>query len=317
MCTEMRIIVKIIKDITEIEKLHMENTAVALGKFDGVHRGHRNIMEKLIREKTKGYTSLVFTFSRNPKTTHKNISEEKIFTEKEQMLVYEKTGIDIIIVYPINSGILNMSAEAFVKNILVDRLGVKKIICGENFRFGKDRLGDTDTLKRSGERYGFETEIVDMLSENGKIISSTVIRELIKEGKLEEAEKMLGHRFTIAGRVVYGNQIGRTLNTPTANIIPEKEKIIPPYGVYVSLCNIEGKYYRGVTNIGYKPTINEKEKQLGVETHFLDYSGNLYGKIIEIELVKHTRPEMKFDSTDDLKKQLIRDKENCRNVIIE
>lgn len=317
MCTEMRIIMKIIKDITEIEKLHMENTAVALGKFDGVHRGHRNIMERLIEEKTKGYTSLVFTFSRNPKTANKNISEEKIFTEKEQMLVYEKTGIDIIIVYPINSGILNMSAEAFVKNILVDRLGVKKIICGENFRFGKDRLGDTDTLKRSGERYGFETEIVDMLSENGKIISSTVIRELIKEGNLDEAEKMLGHRFTIAGRVVYGNQIGRTLDTPTANIIPEKEKIIPPYGVYVSLCNIDGKYYRGVTNIGYKPTIDEKEKQLGVETHFLDYSGNLYGEIIEIELVKYTRPEMKFDSTDDLKKQLIRDKESCRNVIIE
>lgn len=317
MYTEMRIIMKIIKDITEIEKLHMENTAVALGKFDGVHRGHRNIMERLIEEKTKGYMSLVFTFSRNPKTANKNISEEKIFTEKEQMLVYEKTGIDIIIVYPINSGILNMSAEAFVKNILVDRLGVKKIICGENFRFGKDRLGDTDTLKRSGERYGFETEIVDMLSENGKIISSTVIRELIKEGNLEEAEKMLGHRFTIAGRVVYGNQIGRTLDTPTANIIPEKEKIIPPYGVYVSLCNIDGKYYRGVTNIGYKPTIDEKEKQLGVETHFLDYSGNLYGKIIEIELVKYTRPEMKFDSTDDLKKQLIRDKESCRNVIIE
>lgn len=317
MYTEMRIIMKIIKDITEIEKLHMENTAVALGKFDGVHRGHRNIMERLIEEKTKGYMSLVFTFSRNPKTANKNISEEKIFTEKEQMLVYEKTGIDIIIVYPINSGILNMSAEAFVKNILVDRLGVKKIICGENFRFGKDRLGDTDTLKRSGERYGFETEIVDMLSENGKIISSTVIRELIKEGNLDEAEKMLGHRFTIAGRVVYGNQIGRTLDTPTANIIPEKEKIIPPYGVYVSLCNIDGKYYRGVTNIGYKPTIDEKEKQLGVETHFLDYSGNLYGKIIEIELVKYTRPEMKFDSTDDLKKQLIRDKESCRNVIIE
>ncbi len=317
MYTEMRIIMKIIKDITDIEKLHMENTAVALGKFDGVHRGHRDIMERLIKEKNKGYISLIFTFSRNPKTAGKNISEEKIFTENEQMLVYEKTGIDIIIVYPIDSGILNMSAEAFVKNILVDRLGVRKIICGGDFRFGKDRLGDTSTLKSCGERYGFDTEIVDMVSENGKIISSTVIRRLIKEGKLEEAEKMLGHRFSIAGRVVYGNQIGRILDTPTANIIPEKEKIIPPYGVYVSLCNIDGKYYRGVTNIGYRPTINEKEKQLGVETYFLDYIGNLYGRIIEIELVKHTRPEMKFDSTDALKRQLVKDKEICRNIIFE
>lgn len=308
---------KIIKDIEDIEKLHMENTAVALGKFDGVHKGHRNIMERLVKEKEKGYTSLVFTFSRNPKNTDENTYEEKIFTENEQMLVYEKIGIDIIIVYPLSSGILNMSAEEFIKNILVDRLGVRKIICGENFRFGKDRLGDIQTLKISGERYGFETEVVAMMSENGQIISSTVIRGLIKEGRLEEAGKMLGHRFTMAGRVVYGNQIGRTLDTPTANIIPEKGKIIPPCGVYISLCNIDGKYYRGVTNIGYKPTVKEKEKLLGVETYFLDYTGDLYGKIIEIELVKHTRPEIKFDSIDALKMQLIKDKENCRNMVME
>lgn len=308
---------KIIKDIDEIEKLHMENTIIALGKFDGVHRGHQNIMERLVREKEKGYTSLIFTFSGNPKNADESLCEEKIFTEKEQMLVYEKIGIDIIIVYPLNSGILNMSAEAFIKNILVDKLGVKKIICGENSRFGKNRLGNVKTLKKSGIEYGFETVVVDMLSENGQIISSTAIRELIKEGRLEEAGKMLGHRFTIAGRVVYGNQIGRTLDTPTANIIPDKGKIIPPYGVYVSLCNIDGKYYRGVTNIGYKPTVKEKEKVLGVETYFLDYTGDLYGKIIEIELVKHTRPEMKFDSIDALKRQLIKDKENCRNTVID
>ena len=307
---------KIIKDINEIEKLHMENTVIALGKFDGVHRGHRNIMERLVREKNKGYTSLIFTFSGNPKYADKSICEEKIFTEKEQMLVYEKTGIDIIIVYPLNSGILNMSAEAFVKKILVDMLGVKKIICGENFRFGKYRTGDTDTLKMCGAEYGFETEVTDMLSENGRIISSTVIKELIREGRLEEAGKMLGHRFSIAGRVVCGNRIGRLMDTPTANIIPEKEKIIPPYGVYVSLCNIDGCCYRGITNIGYKPTVKEEEKQLGVETYFLDYSGDLYGKIIELELVKFTRPEMKFDSMEELRNQLIRDKEECRNMVI-
>lgn len=305
---------KIIKDIVEIEKLHMENTVVALGKFDGVHRGHRSIMERLVKEKTNGYTSLVFTFSKNPQNADKSIGEEKIFTEKEQMLVYEKLGIDIIIVYPLNAGILNMTAEAFIKNILIDMLGVKKIICGENFRFGKDRLGDTDTLKENGIKYGFETEVVKMMSEDGQIISSTRIRELIRQGNMEEAEKLLGHRFTIAGRVVYGNQIGRTLDTPTANIIPEKEKIIPPHGVYMSLCNIEGKYYRGVTNIGYKPTVEEKEKVLGVETYFLDYSGDLYGKILEIELVRHTRPEIKFENIEALKCQLIKDKEECRRM---
>lgn len=308
---------KIIKDIVEIEKLHIVNTVVALGKFDGVHRGHRSIMERLVKEKTNGYTSLVFTFSKNPKNADESVCEEKIFTEKEQMLVYEKLGIDIIIVYPLNAGILNMTAETFIKNILIDKLGVKKIICGENFRFGKDRLGDTNTLKKNGEKYGFETEVVKMMSENGQIISSTRIRELIKKGNMEEAEKLLGHRFTIAGRVVYGNQIGRTLDTPTANIIPEKEKIIPPHGVYMSLCNIDGKYYRGVTNIGYKPTIEEKEKILGVETFFLDYTGDLYGKILEIELVKYTRPEMKFENIEALKNQLIKDKEECGKMRVD
>lgn len=240
--------------------------------------------------------------------------EKKIFTEEEKILAYEKQGIDIIVIYPIASGILDMTPEDFVKDILVDKLGAKKIVCGENFRFGKNRSGDTGILKILGDEYGYDTEIVPLLSINGNIISSTVIRKLINEGNIKKAEEMLGHKYIIAGRVVHGNAIGRTINTPTANIIPAENKLLPPNGVYISICNIDGIYYKGVTNIGYKPTIDKGEKQLGVETYFLDFEGDLYGKVLEIQLIRYLRPEKKFGGLKELKMQLQDDKDKCKNT---
>ncbi len=309
---------RIIKDLSEINKLHIENTIIALGKFDGIHKGHREIMNRLLRDgKTKGYTSLVFTFSGNPALAaedpaKQDVKGEKLFTGEEQLLFYERLGIDIVIIYPLNSGILGMEPESFASDVLKRRLGVKKIICGENFRFGKNRAGDVRILKGIGDMLGFETEVVPMLKEGGSIISSTAIRELIRNGRMEEACAMLGHRYIIVGRVVHGNEIGRTLDTPTANIIPDRDKLLPPYGVYVSVCNIDGRQYRGVTNIGVKPTVKEEEKRTGVETFFLDCSRDLYGRILELELISYIRPEKKFESLSELKEQLKRDKERCR-----
>ncbi len=308
---------EIIRDINNIYNLKIENTVAALGKFDGIHLGHNMIMEKLRQGKTNGYISLVFTFSGNPLSRKKEREEKKIFTEEEQMLVYEKLGIDIIIVCPVNSHILDMSPEEFIKNILVEKIGVKKVICGENFRFGKNRSGDAAKLKELGAIYGYETEIIKMISVDGSIVSSTIIRELIREGNIEKAEKLLGHKYTIVGKIVHGNRIGRTLNTPTANIIPPENKLLPPNGVYVSKCKIDGKYYKGVTNIGYKPTVDMEKKQLGVETYFLDYDGDLYGKVLEIELIKHTRPEKKFNNLKELERQLLADKDECRKCRVD
>lgn len=300
---------RVIRDIEEIQKLELKNTAVALGKFDGVHKGHRMIMDRLCRAKTNGYISLVFTFSGNPNCRARAEEEEKkLFTEEEKLLVYEKLGIDIIIIYPLSSGILEMEPETFVKDILSEKLGAGLVICGENFRFGRGRRGDAELLSELSCHFGYTADIVPMMKLHDRVISSTVIRDMIKRGDIAAAEEMLGHRYTIVGKVVHGNAIGRTLDTPTANIEPDRDKLLPPNGVYISCCCIDGKMYKGVTNIGCKPTVRNDGDVMGVETCFLDFDGDLYGRILEIELMCFTRPEKKFSGLSELKAQLEKDK---------
>lgn len=301
----------VINNIEDIKKLKLQNTVAALGKFDGVHRGHCKIMEKLCEEKANGYTSLVFTFSGNPMYKDNPDKDKKLFTKEEQLLVYERLGIDVLLIYPIESGILKMEPDKFVTEMLVGQLGVKKIVCGENFRFGKNRTGDTSMLKELGQKYGYDTEIVELIQSEGIIISSTAIKELIKKASIVSANELLGYRYKIVGRVVHGNAIGRKIGTPTANIIPDENKILPPNGVYLTLCNIDGRMYKGITNIGCKPTINEVKKTVGVETYFLDFTGNLYDKILEIEFVSFVRNEQKFSNLSELKQQLEHDKRLC------
>lgn len=310
---------KIIDKLSEIEELNIENTAVALGKFDGLHKGHLEVMRRLTEEKTNGLKALVFTFSNNPKNFLKPENEKKsgnkLFTVKEKLMVYERMGIDIIVVYPLETGILGMEPETFIKNILVDKLGVKKVVCGENFRYGKDRKGDTNSLKLLGKKYGFRADVLPMISDQGEVISSTLIRGLISDGEIEKANRLLGYQYTIVGKVVHGNEIGRTIDTPTANIIPDEDKLLPPFGVYLSLCDIDGKIYGGITNIGTKPTVTEDKKKITVETYFLNYAGDLYDRILEIKLVKHTRNEIKFSGLTQLKEQLEKDKDMCRKYL--
>lgn len=310
---------KIIDKLSEIEELNIENTAIALGKFDGLHKGHLEVMRRLTEEKTNGLKALVFTFSNNPKNFLKPENEKKsgnkLFTVKEKLMVYERMGIDIIVVYPLETGILGMEPETFIKNILVDKLGVKKVVCGENFRYGKDRKGDTNSLKLLGKKYGFRADVLPMISDQGEVISSTLIRGLISDGEIEKANRLLGYQYTIVGKVVHGNEIGRTIDTPTANIIPDEDKLLPPFGVYLSLCDIDGKIYGGITNIGTKPTVTEDKKKITVETYFLNYAGDLYDRILEIKLVKHTRNEIKFSGLTQLKEQLEKDKDMCRKYL--
>ncbi len=303
---------QIIESIEEIDKLILTNTAVALGKFEGLHKGHRAIIKKLAKEKENGLTPLVFTFSVSPRAVFESGEFKQIYTIQEQILLFEKLGIDILIIYPIESGILNYEAQQFIKELLVNKLGVKKIICGNDFRFGKGRVGDIDLLKRFGNVFGFEVDAIDKLTYDGNTISSSSIRQKIAEGKMEQAAIMLERPYSIIGKVIHGKAIGRTLNVPTANIVPGKEKILPPNGVYFSTCDIDGTTYKGVTNIGNKPTI-DGENAMGVETHFLDFEGDLYDKILEIKLYKYTRKEKKFKNLDELRNQLFRDIVDCKN----
>lgn len=309
----------IVRDISDIEQLNIEKAAVALGKFDGIHKGHRTILDKLVGEAARGLSSVVFTFDGNPGKNRTDVSknnveiqqdyrDKKIFTENEKLLYLEKIGIDFVIICPLKKEILGMSPEEFVREILVKKIHTKKIFCGENFRFGKDREGTPNLLKELGTTYDYGTEMEKLLTENGSVVSSTIIRQLIGEGKIEEANKLMGHPYTIIGKVVHGNELGRTLDTPTANIIPDNEKLLPPNGVCISRCLIDGRSYTGITNIGCKPTISEEKKIIGVETHLIGYDGNLYDRLLELEIYTHTRPEMKFDSLETLKERLERDK---------
>lgn len=299
---------RIFKDITHLK---LNNTAVAIGKFDGIHKGHRLIMNELIRSKKEGLTAVVFTFSKAP-SNFLNYNEARyILTNSEKYGFYEKTGVDAVIEYPMSEELIRMDREAFLREILIDKLDMKKIICGADFHFGHNRLGNISFLKDNQSKYGYRVKVFDKLVEGRREISSTFVRKLISEGNIEKANNLLGYPYTIIGNVVHGNEIGRTIKFPTANIVPDADKILPPNGVYFSKVNIDGKEYRGITNIGNKPTVSN-EKKVNIETNILEYSGDLYNHLLEIRLYKFHRMERKFDSIDLLKNQIAYDVCCCR-----
>ena len=187
--------------------------------------------------------------------------------------------------------------------MIVSRLNVKCIVVGDDFRFGHNRAGDHELLLKLAPKYGYELIVVDKLKDNGRDISSTYIREEVARGNIKKANSLLGYPYFIMGRVVHGKQLGRTLGIPTINILPEAEKILPPFGVYASKVNVSDKWYLGITNIGRKPTI-EGENPVGVETYIIDFSQDVYDHVVTVELYDFLRPEKKFDSIEELKEQI-------------
>ena len=195
-----------------------------------------------------------------------------------------------------------MEPEEFV-SMIVSRLNVKCIVVGDDFRFGHNRAGDHELLLKLAPKHGYELIVVDKLKDNGRDISSTYIREEVARGNIKKANSLLGYPYFIMGRVVHGKQLGRTIGIPTINMLPEAEKILPPFGVYASKVNVSDKWYLGITNIGRKPTI-EGENPVGVETYIIDFSQDVYDYVVTIELYDFLRPEKKFDSIEELKEQI-------------
>lgn len=300
---------KILKDITHLK---LNNTAVAIGKFDGIHKGHRLIMDELINSKKEGLTAVVFTFSKSPYSVVNHSNSKYILTNSEKYSFYEKIGVDIVIEYPMTEELILMDREVFLKNILIEKLDMKKIICGNDFCFGHNRLGNIEFLEENSKTYDYQLKVFEKLLDNEKQISSTLVRNLISEGDIEKANALLGYPYTIIGKVIHGNEIGRTIDFPTANIVPGRDKILPPNGVYFSTTNISGKEYYCVTNIGSKPTVTN-EKNIIVETNVLDFKGNLYDSLLEIRLYKFHRSEVKFENLEALKKQIMYDAGCCRD----
>lgn len=286
----------------------LKNTAVALGKFEGIHLGHQLLIDKVLAQKEKGYRSVVFTFDRPPASVIKGDSMiQQIYTKEERRALLSNMGLDVMIEHPFTREFMNLTPEEFIRDILVDKVGAKVIVVGKDFRFAKNRSGDVNMLEDLSEELGYELIVFDKLAIDGHVVSSTRIRDLLDHANMEEAETLLGRPYTVIGEVVKGNQLGRAvLGIPTANQIVPSGKMIPPHGVYVSRIFIDDKEYHGITNVGVKPTVEDK-KIKGVETNIFDFDEDIYGKTIKVELLHFCRNEMKFGSLQELIIQMNKD----------
>ena len=284
-----------------------KGTVCALGLFDGVHRGHRLVINTaLALAEELGIRSAVFTFKTDTVTSKGHDGRiEMILSDEEKRRHFEDMGVELLY-SPSFDELREMTAEAFVKDILVGLLGCRAVVCGSDFRFGKGAEGDCDTLLLYGRIYGIDVRVCDKLSYKGEEVSSTVIRECIRSGRIEKANELLGYIFGLRLKVEHGRQIGRTWNFPTINQLIPQGQIMPKFGVYATRVLIDGKERFGVTNIGVKPTLKAHDAPLA-ETYILDFSGDLYDREIEILLDRFLRPEKGFDSIDELRAQIAKD----------
>jgi len=282
------------------------NSVVTLGKFDGIHLGHQQLIDLVISYKKQGLTAVMFSFLLHPGNLFSDKEFELIYTEEEKLAKLNRCGIDVLISYPFTGETRIMEPEDFIKKILVEKLDTKVIIVGKDFRFGFQRRGDVALLQKYEETYRYKVIACDKRKWKHEVISSSAIRKALKEGNMEAVNAMLGQPYTIRGEVIHGRRIGRTIGMPTTNLIPPATKLLPPCGVYATKTLIDGVYHNGVTNIGYKPTVGEEE-YIGVETFIFDYDNDLYGKMIEVELFYYIRPELKFGSIEELVQKMRED----------
>lgn len=290
-----------------------EPTAVTLGKFDGLHRGHQKLLHEVFRFQEKGCRPAVFTFETTPNTLMKGKLQTMITTNAERKENLERAGVEYLVEYPFNQEVAHMDPEEFIAHILVGQMGAKAIVTGPDNRFGYQRRGDVALLKQLAPKYGYEMVVVEKALDGDREISSTYVREELAKGNIEKANELLGYTYMIHGRVVHGKHLGSTLGFPTVNVVPREQKHLPAFGVYLSQTVIDGVIYNSITNIGRKPTI-EGQHPVGVETYIYDLNQDLYDKWIEVRLLNFMRAEMKFNGIEELKAQVLSDKECGRRL---
>lgn len=286
-----------------------KKTILTLGTFDGVHKGHKKILERVTQNtENEKYESLVLTFFPHPRMVLHGKSEVKLLnTIDEKIKLLEKAGIQNLVIHPFDETFSRLTAEEFVKTVLVEQLQIQKIIIGYDHRFGRNRSADIHDLIAFGKQYNFDVEQISVQEIDAVSISSTKIRNALTEGKMDLANDYLGYNYFLTGIISKGKQLGRTIGFPTANlIIEENYKLIPKNGVYVVKSIINQKTVYGMMNIGYNPTV--AGENLSIEIHYFNFNEDLYNQNISVSILKHLRPEQKFDSVTLLKKQLEKDK---------
>ena len=287
---------RLITGTTEFETT--EPTAISLGKFDGLHMGHQLLVNRILQKKKEGLQSLIFTFDFGDRP--------QLLLPEERRALLKKWGVDSLVECPLIEAVAHMEAEDFVREILVKRLHVKYLAVGTDFHFGHNRKGSYRLLEAMQAECGFQVEVVEKACYAGEEISSTRIRRELERGNMELVNQLLGYNFSVTGEVLHGRQIGRTLGLPTTNLLPEKQKLLPPNGVYATRTRIADETFPGITNIGHKPTVGA-EKRRGVETFLFDLDRNLYGERITVNFYGFERPERKFDSLEALKERIEQD----------
>ncbi len=281
-------------------------TAAAIGKFDGVHIGHRRLLEEILDRKRDGLAACVFTFDPAPAVFFGMSDGKELTTREEKRMLFERMGVDILIEFPMTAATAAMSPESFVKEVLAERMEARFVAAGSDLSFGAKGAGNAALLKSMAKSLEFEVKIIDKVCFQEREISSTYVREQVEAGNMAQVERLLGMPYPVAGKVVPGMHLGRTLGFPTVNLLPGENKLLPPNGVYFSRVCLQGKRYRAVSNVGYKPTVAE-ERILGVESYLYDFDREVYGEDAEVYLLAFRRPEKRFDSVEALKAQLAED----------
>lgn len=300
---------KVFKSIEEIQNI--EETATALGNFDGIHLGHQALIREAVTQaRQKGLKSAVFTFSNHPKNviSGTNMVKNIIYCD-EKVAILEAMGVDYLFSLDYTMEFGAMTPQQFSSELLVKTFRARHVVCGFNYRYGYKAEGDSRMLIQQGCILGFDVSVMDPVSIDGSVVSSTLIRGLIAQGEMEECSRYLGRNYAIGGRVIEGNHIGRTIGFPTCNITVDETMVAPANGVYVTNCRVDGQLHPSITNVGSKPTIGMYHKN--VETHLLDFSGNLYGREIRVEFLKKLRDERKFENVEALAEEIQR---NCRTA---
>lgn len=296
---------KLFNSLEEIKNI--KETVVALGNFDGVHKGHQELIRRTVKSaKMAGLKSAVFTFRNHPKNvlSGKPVIKNILYLEDKAAII-KSLGVDYLFSLEFDEEIQHMSAEDFIQKLLLDAFKMREAYCGFNYHFGYQAEGNPEILMKAGLREGFGIHVLEPFRIDGNLVSSTFIRNLIEEGKVGECMKYMGRNYSVGGEVVVGNRIGRTIGFPTSNILIDETMVTPAHGVYVTYCCYNGVKYHGVTNVGIKPTIGDNKKN--IETHIFHFNKDLYGKEIRIEFLEKIRSEIKFNNVDELAEQIRKD----------
>jgi riboflavin kinase/FMN adenylyltransferase len=297
-----------------LDSIHKINipTSVALGNFDSMHLGHQKLIKDTVAiAKANHILSVVFTFDELPiNVISGKKSVKNVLTREEKIHEIEKLGADILVIAHFDEEMQGMSPKDFVSDILISKLHCYTAVCGFNYTFGYKGYGTPQILTKFGEAFGFRTRVLDDFQVDGVSVSSTLIRSLLEEGKVEDYSKYTGRRYSISGKVIEGQHFGTRMGYPTVNLNLSEDMTHPKNGVYVTRIHVDENEYLGVTNVGNKPTVGKFGKN--DETHIFDFDGDIYGEEIKVEFVHFLRPEYKFDSIEELEAQIARD---CENVL--